>query len=579
MLAHLRDYAARDGDALPPFYAFTPIAWTVDLNPDGKPVSPRPVCHINSETKRGERGADRSAPEIVRTASIKPLLLADKGDYTFGAVADPNKPERAAQCHLAYRDLLDRCAEATNEPAVAAVQSFYEHGGVELLELPADWDPAHKIMFRVNPDSGDTCIPTDLESVQEFWAEYNQPDKTGQCLVCGETRPIFDRVPFAIKGIPGGQSSGTKLISANDKAFESYGLEASAVAPTCLDCAEGFTRGLNKLLANRASNISVGGAKFVFWTSEQAEGFDLVAFLDKPDSVAVRSLLDSVRKGRLAASVDTTAFHAASFTASGGRAVVRDWIDTTVARAEQNIARWFEMQKITHPRDDDPSGGHPQPLSVYALANSTVRDSKDLSPTVPRALVRAAISGTPLPMSLAYQAVRRNRAEQKVTWQRATLIKLVLSSQRPPDPTHIKENSMTALDPDHPDPAYHCGRLLAALESAQRAAMPGVNATIVDRFYGAASSAPATVFGKLIHGTQHHLAKLAKPTRVAIERRIGETCEHIDDFPRTLNLEQQALFALGYYHQRSHDIAQAKERKAARTADSQKPQPPPKEQQ
>ena len=578
MLAHLRDYAARGGDALPSFYASTPIAWIVDLRLDGRPVSPRPVCLIDSNTKRGERGADRSAPEIVRAASIKPLLLADKGDYTFGADADLSKPKRAAQRHLAYRDLLNRCAEATSEPAVSAVQSFYEHGGIELLELPADWDPAHKTMFRVHFGGGEVCIPTELESVQKFWAGCNQPDKTGQCLVCGETAPIFDRVPFAIKGIPGGQSSGTKLISANDKAFESYGLEASAVAPICPDCAEGSTRGLNKLLADRASNITIGSTKFIFWTAEQTEGFDLAAFLNKPDPVAVRSLLDSVRKGRLAASVNTTAFHAASFTASGGRAVVRDWIDTTVARAEQNIARWFEQQKIMHPRDDDPSGGHPKPLSVYALAKSTVRDSKDLAPTVPRALVRAAISGTPLPMSLAYEAVRRNRAEQKVTWQRAALIKLVLASQQPPDPTHIKENSMTALDPNHPDPAYHCGRLLAALESAQRAAMPGVNATIVDRFYGAASSAPATVFGKLIRGAQPHLAKLAKPTRVAIERRIGEACEHISDFPRTLNLEQQALFALGYYHQRSHDIAQAKERNAARTADSQKPQPTTKEQ-
>ena len=571
MLAHLRDYAARDGDALPPYYAFTPIAWTVDLHPDGKPVSPRPVCHINSDTKRSERGKDMPAPEVDRTSGTKPLLLADKGDYTFGAVTDPNKQKRATKCHLAYRELLNQCAEATSEPAVTAVQDFYKRGGIDLLDMPDDWDPAHKIVFRVHLDSGDTCTPTELKSVQEFWAECNQPDKTGQCLVCGETTQIFDRVPFSIKGIPGGQSSGTKLISANDKAFESYGLEASTIAPICPDCAEGSTRGLNKLLADNASNITIGSTKFIFWTAEQTDGFDLAAFLNKPDTDDVRSLLDSVRKGRRPASVNTTAFHAASLTASTSRAVVRDWIDTTVARAEQNIGRWFEMQKITHPRDDDPSGGHPQPLSVYALASSTVRKTKDLAPTVPRALVRAAISGTPLPMSLAYQAVRRNRAEQKVTWQRAALIKLVLASQRPPDPTHIKEDSMTALDPDHPDPAYHCGRLLAALDSAQRAAMPGVNATIVDRFYGAASSAPATVFGKLIRGAQPHLAKLAKPTRVAIERRIGETCEQIGDFPRTLNLEQQALFALGYYHQRSHDIAQAKERKAAKTVDSQEP--------
>ena len=398
-----------------------------------------------------------------------------------------------------------------------------------------------------------------------------------RCLVCEETKPVFDSVPFAIKNIPGGQSSGTKIISANDEAYESYGLEGSAVAPICTGCAEGSTRGLNKLLADKASNINIGGAKFVFWTSEPAEEFNLAALLDKPNPAFVLSLFNSIQKGRPSDSFDTTAFHAAALTASGGRAVVRDWIDTTVTNAAQNIGRWFEMQKVTHPRGDDPAGKHPEPLGVYALARSTVRDAKDLAPTVPRAFVRAAVTGTPLPMDLVYQAVRRNRAEQKVTWQRAALIKLVLSSQQPPDPTLTKENPMTALNPDHPDPAYHCGRLLAALDSAQRAAMPDVNTTIVDRFYGTASSAPATVFGKLIRGAQPHLAKLAKPVRVAIERRIGEVCEQIGDFPRTLNLEQQALFALGYYHQRSHGITQAMKRKAARTTDPENPQPLPKE--
>ena len=567
MLAALRDYAARDGDSLPSYYASTPVAWIVDLGSDGRPLSPQPTCLIPQDAKPGQRaarGADMAAPEIVRAAGIKPLLLADKGDYTFGSAADPDKPERATRRHRAYRDLLDRCADATGEAAVRAVQRFYEHGGAALLELPGDWETAHKTVFRVHLGDG-ALIPTDLASVQQFWAGCNQPAKTGQCLVCGERKPIFDRLPGKIKGIPGGQSAGTAIISANDPAFESYGLEASNIAPTCLGCAEGFTRGLNTLLADRSASINVSGAKFVFWAAEQSDGFDLAGLLDRPDPAAVRSLLESAWTGSPPAGLDATAFYAVSLTASGGRAVVRDWIDTTVAGAEQSMARWFAMQKIANPRKDDPSGEHPEPLGVYQLAASTVREAKDLSPTVPRALVRAALSGTPLPMGLAYQAVRRNRAEQKVSWARAALIKLVLQSQQPPDHDN-PEDRMAALDPHHPDTAYHCGRLLAALESAQRAAMPGVNATIVDRFYGAASSSPATVFGRLIRGAQPHLSKLAGPARTAIERRIGEACEQIGDFPRTLNLEQQALFALGYYHQRSHDIAQAMERKAARSA-------------
>ena len=44
-------------------------------------------------------------------------------------------------------------------------------------------------------------------------------------------------------------SSVPSLISANSDAFESYGLSASLNAPTCANCGEAFTRGINSLLA------------------------------------------------------------------------------------------------------------------------------------------------------------------------------------------------------------------------------------------------------------------------------------------------------------------------------------------
>lgn len=46
-----------------------------------------------------------------------------------------------------------------------------------------------------------------------------------QCLVCVQNLPDMERLQSKIKGIPGGQTSGTNIISANSEAFESYGLE------------------------------------------------------------------------------------------------------------------------------------------------------------------------------------------------------------------------------------------------------------------------------------------------------------------------------------------------------------------
>jgi CRISPR-associated protein Csd1 len=156
-------------------------------------------------------------------------------------------------------------------------------------------------------------------------------------------------------------------------------------------------------------------------------------------------------------------------------------------------------------------------------------------------------------MGLLYQAVRRSRAEQNVTRQRAALIKLVLLSQR----SDTQEDDMVELDLENPNPAYRCGRLLAVLAEIQRNAIG--KAAIVDRFYGTASSAPVAVFGRLVRGAQPHLSKLERDrpgVARALQLRMEDVMSGLAAFPTTLTLEEQGLFALGFYHQRAHDRAQ-----------------------
>lgn len=574
LLSKLKEYAdERMKEQLPSLYASTPVAWMVALDSDGRPLSPRPLSLIDPSTTRGKRGRDMFAPEVQRSSGIKPLLLADNGEYTFGRARDPAKQGRADKAHAAYREVLDRCAIETEEPSVVAVKRFFERGGGELLDLNEEWDYGLKVTFEVNLPDGSRCRPIELPAVQEFWLAINTPesDARDQCLVCGERGPVLDRLQGKIKGIRGGQSAGTSIISANSDAFESYGLEASRVAPTCRECGEAFTRALNELLRDERSHIAVGGGTFVFWTRKET-AFDPAGFMREPDAAQVRALLESVKRGRRADLAEETSFYAASLSASGGRAVVRDWIDTTVGTVSENLARWFELQKLIDQRSEDPGGlTEPRPLGLFQLAAATVRDARrDLPVTTPRMLFRAALAGTPLPPDIAFQAVRRCRAEQRVTRPRAALIKLALLSQEPDPP---KEDYMVALEPDHHSPAYHCGRLLAVIEDVQRAALPSVNSTIVDRYYGAASSTPAVVFGALLRGAQPHLAKLERDRRGAyinLQRRIEEVCARIGEWPATLALKDQALFSLGYYHQRANDRAEAASRRDARqeTADT-----------
>src|SRR5207237_6498592 len=106
------------------------------------------------------------------------------------------------------------------------------------------------------------------------------------------------------------------------------------------------------------------------------------------------------------------------------------------------------------------------------------------------------------------------------------------------------------LDKENPSAGYRLGRLLAVLERVQGAAQNNPNKTIVDRYYSAASTRPATVFPRLVALAQHHLAKLTGGLAVFYQSRLGEVMDGIAAFPPTLKLEDQGLFALGYYHQR-----------------------------
>ena len=107
-----------------------------------------------------------------------------------------------------------------------------------------------------------------------------------------------------------------------------------------------------------------------------------------------------------------------------------------------------------------------------------------------------------------------------------------------------------SLDPGLPRPAYHCGRLMAVLAEAQRSALGDVGASVVQRYYAAASATPALVFGRLVRGAQFHLAKMKGDQPFYYERVLGEVTQAIGaSMPPTPDLEGQTLFALGYYHQ------------------------------
>lgn len=549
MLKRLIEYSER-GVLPPSLYADGPVKYWINLDGEGRFLPPM-IDTADPSNPRTRRGQRRLLPQVVRASGIRPLLLADKADYTLGFAADEKRTSRTRACHEAYLELLQRCAGETGEPDVQAVLNFLRTNPLDAVQPDEAFDPSGVISFQV-----DGRILVDNLAVQTFWAAANTDldAPNMQCLVCGSERPVLARLQGKIKGIPGGQPAGTSLVSANSTAFESYGLSASLTSPVCAGCAEGFTRGLNALLTDDQTRLVSGNNAFVFWTREKQE-FNILSALEDPDPSQIGALIHSVRTGR-PADVETDPYYALSLSASGGRAVVRDWTDTTVGRVKEHLSAWFQGQRIAAGYGDETRF-----YGLRALAFATVREPRDLPPATPRSLVRAAFTGTPVPMDILAQAVRRNRAERGITRPRAALIKLALLSQT----SGLEEDHMVQLDSENVEPAYLCGRLLAVLEEAQRAAIRGINTTVVDRFYGTASSAPLSVFPTLVKGARPHLSKLKRDNpgaHFAIEGRMEEILTKVDatrGFPKGLNLREQGIFALGYYHQRAHDRQQMRE--------------------
>lgn len=563
ILTKLKEYAETQMTLPPAMYAEVPVRWLINLNSDGtlRDFTPR-----GGNTKADKRGEPMVTPHVTRSSGVKPKLLADTGEYVLGIGRPESKPDRIKDCHQQFKALVQKCADVTEESSLQIISKFLESWNPESDQdkLPQGFDPSDNLTFSVLG-----IIPADekaeMLSIQEFWADYTagggDEDKKDlpimTCLVTGQLKPVVERMPVLIKRLIGGQPSGTVLVSANADPFTSYGLKNSLTSPISRDAAEKFAKALNHLIASPNSKINIGTTTYVAWTRASST-FNAFTFLDKPDPQAVVNLLDSVRAGRQTYGTDTNQFYVLALTANSSRAVIRDWLETTIPEVENNLSAWFTAQKIV-----DPYGEIGKPLGVYWLAASAYRDAaKEMLPAVTTALTRVALSGGKLPNDLLSRLVRRNRTEQEVTYPRAALIKLILTTQNEQFAMLPMENLNLKPELQLQDrTAYHCGRLLAELEATQRAALGKINASLTDRYYGAASSNPASAFPPLMRGARAHLSKLRKNqsgTCNALEERIEEITSHLSDFPKTMTMQNQGLFALGYYHQRAANRAAAK---------------------
>jgi len=539
ILQSLRDLAVRERLLTNPDYESKAVAWIIHVGDGGRFLGLVPTAE----------GKKLSIPRRTgRTVDDVADFLVDKSEYVLGIcnqdkLPKPRKPEKLAKRRSLFRDATVAAHRATGAPSLEAVAAFLsndeERGHCAGEAATRGYKNNDLFAFGYQ----DRFVH-DVPEVRAYFssARGNTTDAGALCLVCGRQRAPVEKHP-GIK-LPGGTSSGVALVSFNSNAFESYGLSRNENAPVCRECADAYTTALNRcierdyvnpegeVLPRRSLRLSPDTIA-VYWAEEDAGFIDIFGSLfDQADPEAVRSLLNAPYAGRAPAAFNSR-FYCLLLSGAQGRAVVRGLHTETLGAAEENVRGYFHSLEI----------GSDAPFPLWALLRSICLQGKtdNLPPGLAGDFFLSILFGRPFPRTLLAAAVGRCRAERKVPPARAALLRAYL----------IRNSNLevtVSLDKENTQPAYRLGRLLAVLERLQGDAQRNLNKTIVDRYYGAASTRPGTVFPALIRLAQHHFPKTNSPG--FHQANLGEVLDGIAAFPATLTLDQQGQFALGYYHQR-----------------------------
>ena len=491
-----------------------------------------------------------------RSSGVKPYLLWDNMEYVLG-VTGKGKPERVILQHQSFIDRI-RSLNLSDDIGVGAVLKFMD----KVPEIALANSPyAEEIRascpfmsFRLNTDVDLVCQRSSVVS-RIMDENADETGISGFCLITGESGELAVLQP-SIKGVRGTNTTGGNIVSFNLTSFNSYGKEQGKNAPMGKSGSFAYTTALNHLLSKDSrQKLQVGDATTIFWSDKASHiENDFAAWFDEPEKdnpdqhiEKVRSLLLAVDKGHLPLEDQQTRFFVLGLSPNSARISVRFWHVGTVAEFSTRIASHFHDLSIVHKPSEK------EYLSMWSLLKSiaALGKTENIPPNLAGEWMRTILSGSPYPQSLFQAALRRIQAERRVSYERAAIIKGSLNRKARFQSNPDKEITVS-LDKENTNPGYRIGRLFALLEKIQEEASPGINATIRDRYYAAASGTPASVFPILLRMKNHHLGKLEKGREVFFERQLGEVMSGLsaEGFPPQLSLDDQGRFAIGYYQQR-----------------------------
>ncbi len=491
-----------------------------------------------------------------KKAYKKPNYLWDFSGYVTGQSKEKSK--NSLLQHEAFKNLVSKMASAEGVPEeIKAIDIFYSSGELKKLFSSENWEDAQNsnrsFSFRIKGNTNLVCqhpwVHAFIEKEREAEGAVRQI-----CLVSGKSDfPV--KTLAKIKNVWGKPQRDRSLVAFNQDSFCSFGKQQSYNSPIGESAEFAFSTALNTLLASHMQRMQVGDASTVFWAKkEHPFEQDFSCFLgepvkgESPNYGKIRSLLNAVRTGVLPEE-DDIPFYVLGLAPNASRIAIRFWYEGNVRDLKEKIAQHFEDIEIVRAPHDR------EFLSLFQLLVSVAPEGKadKIPPNLGGDLARSVLAGIPYPRTLLSSAVRRCKAEQRITHARAALIKGFLVRESRFKNSKEKEVHM-ALDKTNENIGYILGRLFSVLERIQEQAQSGLNKTIRDTYFSAASSSPQVTFKRLQDLAIHHLAKIRNSgqSTVWLEMLLQEVMGKIPaaGLPATLSVDDQGRFAIGYYHQR-----------------------------
>ena len=557
------------------------VSYELRLNDAGQLVSIVPLLTEKTMGKKTVLAprAMRVPAHVKRTAGVSANLLCDNSSYLLGA-DEKGKPERAKQCFEACAALHHRLLDDVDSPAARALLAYFD-----------SWDPAQaadhpllreqwkeitgsaNLIFGYEAADHNHLLVNDDPAIQNAWqAHYNDRSAgadTVQCLITGKQAPAALVHP-SIMGVQGAQSSGAALVSFNAPAFCSYGHEQGENAPMSEYAAFAYTTALNRLLADRNHCKHVGDTTILCW-AENAEpvyqdamsmflfGADETTGIQESD---VQAALKRLSAGQTVPFLEKELspdqhFYLLGLAPNASRLSVRFFLRDTFGSFAQNLQKHAEEMEI-----DCSEKEKFRTLPLWAVVNETTRtvpgQPAKPSPQLAGDLLRAVLTGGRYPATLLNGVTLRIRAEQSVTRGRAAVIKAYYLRNYP---TALNKEVYTVSLNETTNVPYLLGRLFSVLEAVQKAANPGINTTIKDRYFNAACATPGMAFPTLLRLSQKHLQKLNDGLATYYDKQITELMAQLPEsgFPARFSLPDQGKFTIGYYHQTQKRFAKKNE--------------------